>query len=60
MNSSSLSQLVWIAACVGALFMLMLALWVFWKIAKLVLRATLTLMVLATMGGAIWWFFVRH
>ena len=60
MNSSSLSPLVWIAASVGALFMLTLALWVFWKITKLVVKASLTLMVLATMGGAIWWLFVRH
>lgn len=60
MSSSSLSQPEWIAASVGALFLLMLALWLFWKITKLLLKASLTLMVLATMGGAIWWFFVRH
>jgi hypothetical protein len=60
MNSSSLSQPQLIGASVGALFILVLALWICWKITKLLIKTSLALLILATMGGAIWWFFVRR
>ena len=49
-----------IAIGVGALLLLFLALWVSWKISKLVIKASLTLLLLLSAAGTVWWFFLRR
>ena len=59
MDYNTLNQPQLIGLGVGAVFLLVLALWISWKLSKLLIRVSFTLLVLATMGGAIWWFFLR-
>jgi len=60
MNSSPLTQPQLVALGCGAVFILIWALWLSWKLGKLLVKAALGLLLLAALGAGIWWALAAH